>query len=64
MAEVIRFPRLARGEIIELEINGERVKCKVIKHEGNNVYKLKALNGKHKGYFGHFKITEFGNIRL
>lgn len=64
MAEIIRFPRLARNEIIDLEIEGEIVKCKIIKHEGNNVYKLKALNGKNKGFYGHFKITEIGGRKL
>lgn len=64
MGEVIRLPIYAKGEVIQLEINGEIVKCKVIKHEGNNVYKVKALNGKHKGYFGYFKLTEFDNKKL
>lgn len=61
MADIIRFPRLAKGEILDMEVDGEIVKCRVIKHEGNNVYKLKALSGNKKGYYGYFKITEFGN---
>ncbi len=62
MAEIIKFPRLARDEIVEITIEGIKVKCKILNHEGNDTYKLKALNGKHKGMVGYFKINDYGNL--
>jgi hypothetical protein len=64
MAEIIRFPRLAKGEIIQIEVDGEIVKASVVKHLGNSIYKIKALTGRHKGYYGEFKITEMNGKKV
>jgi len=58
MANIIPFPVLCRGEIVNITVDHISVKCQVIRHEGNDVYRLKALNGPYKGYIGNFKVTE------
>lgn len=64
MGKVIDFPILAIGEIIKIDLEGETVKCEVLRHEGNSVYKIKALNGQYKGRVGHFHITNVGAKRI
>lgn len=64
MGDVIKFPRLCPGEIITIEIKGEIIKVVVIQHLNNNLYKIKALEGKYKGYFAEFKLTELNGRKL
>lgn len=56
MGDIITFNRLKLGEIVTVEANDEKYKCEVLSHEGNNVYKLRVLEGKHKGQFCYFGL--------
>jgi len=58
MAKIINFPRLKIGQIVRIEFEGDKIKCIVVKHEGNNVYKVKALEGRYKGYTAHYKLVD------
>lgn len=39
-----------------LEINGEKIKCKIIKEESPDLYRIKALSGPNAGQIGYFQM--------
>lgn len=57
MGKVLTFKRLKIGEVLTMEVKGEYFKCEVLNHEGNNIYKLRILEGKHQGRFLHFEMV-------
>ena len=61
MGDVLTFSRLKIGEIITLEIKGVQAKYQVLSHEGDNTYKLRVLEGEHRGKFCFFKLERLDN---
>jgi len=57
MSEIITFSRLKKGHVYTLEINGEKIKCKIIKEESPDLYRIKALSGPNAGQIGYFQMV-------
>ena len=59
MGEIIRFPKLSPEEIVEINIDGIPYKVQVIKHYGNDLYRVKIVSGISRGYYTNVKITKW-----
>lgn len=59
MGDVLAFNRLKIGEILTLEVKEEKIKCEVLTHEGNDLYKFRLLEGEHRGKFCYFQLEGF-----
>ena len=63
MGKVLSFTRLKIGEIVTIEVKDKAFRCEVLAHEGNNIYKLRILEGEHQGKFLHFEMVGFEDQR-
>lgn len=59
MAKIISFPRMKLGEVVKLEYNGHKFKCKILQHLGGDTYKVKALNGPYQGQTSILQMTRW-----
>lgn len=57
MSKTVFFPKLKKGHVYILEINGEQIKCKIIKEERPDLYRIIAMNGPNKGKVGYFQMV-------
>lgn len=63
MGKLLTFKRLKIGEILTMEVKDKQFKCEVLTHEGNNIYKLRILEGENRGKFLHFEMVGFEDQR-
>lgn len=59
MGKLLTFNRLKIGEVVLIEINDEELACEVLAREGNDLYKLRALEGPYRGKFLYFEMIEY-----
>lgn len=57
MGKVLHFDKLKLGSIVTVELGDNSYKCEVISHEGDNIYKMRILNGDLQGKFMYFHMT-------
>ena len=57
MGKVLNFDKLKLGSIVTIELSYGTYKCQILTHEGENVYKMRVLNGDLKGKFLYFHMT-------
>lgn len=57
MGKVLPFMRLKIGEVVTIEVKERSFRCEVLAHEGNNIYKLRILEGEYQGKFLHFEMV-------
>lgn len=59
MGKVLPFKRLKIGEVVTIEVKEKAFRCEVLAHEGNNIYKLRILEGENRGKFLHFEMVGY-----
>jgi hypothetical protein len=64
MGELVQFPILGPGQVLTIIVEDQKVKVSIVKYLGKFIYKIKALDGKYKGYYGEYRITEFNGKKL
>lgn len=57
--KILKFNRLKIGDIYKLKIVDTITHCKIMSYEGNNIYTVKAIEGKFKGFIALFRFEDF-----
>lgn len=59
MAKILSFTKMKIGEVVKMELRGVLCKCKILEHLGNDVYKIKVLDGVYKGQTATLTMTRW-----
>lgn len=59
MTKILSFTKMKLGEVVNMELRGVKCKCKILEHLGNDVYKIKVLNGPFKGQTATLTVTRW-----
>lgn len=59
MTKILNFNKFKLGEIVSVEHEGQTFKGKVLAYLDGDIYKIKVLNGPHKGQIAILKMTRW-----